>query len=150
MRQNYVEALIGAAVLVVAAFFFIMVYSSSQKDVKDGYVLFANFQSVEGINVGSNVKIGGVKVGVVKNITLNPETYEANVALFIDGTIKMPKDSSAQVSSEGFLGGKFISLEPGGSDTMLDKDGVIQSTQSSLGFESLIGKFVSSFAGDKK
>ena len=150
MRHNFVEALIGAIVLAVAAFFFISVYSSSQKSVSDGYIIHAEFDRIDGINVGSDVKMSGVKIGAVQHLEINPKTYQAKVTLHLKRQIQLPHDSSAEIASESLLGGKYIALIPGGSEQFLKSGQEITHTQSSISFEALISKFLFSQSNDNK
>lgn len=142
MRNNLLEAIIGAAVLIVASFFLYFAYSSSHSKLPNGYVLYANFERIDGLNVGSDVKISGVKVGTIKSMEIDPTTYQAKVAIQVREDIKVPNDSSAEVASESLLGGKYIAVVPGGSDQFLAPAGVITQTQSSVSFEALISKFL--------
>ena len=56
--------------------------------------------------------------------------------------MRLPVDSSAQVTSDGLLGGKFLALVPGGDDKMLPDGGEVTITQSALSLEDLLGKFI--------
>lgn len=150
MRHNLVEAIIGAIVLMIAGFFFLTAYSSNQKSISDGYILYAQFERIDGLNVGSDVKMSGVKVGIVSKLEINPKTYQAKVALTLQSSIRLPQDSSAEITSESLLGGKYVALIPGGSETFLQSNGEIVYTQSAVSFESLISKFLFSQSNDTK
>jgi phospholipid/cholesterol/gamma-HCH transport system substrate-binding protein len=150
MKHNLVEAIIGAIVLIIAGFFFLTAYSTKQKNIADGYVLYAQFERVDGLNVGSDVKMSGVKVGIVSKLEINPKTYQARVALTLQPNIHLPQDSSAEITSESLLGGKYVALVPGGSEAFLKPNGEIIYTQSSVSFESLISKFLFSQSSDSK
>ena len=91
---------------------------------------------------GSDVKIGGIRVGTVSKMTLDPLTYAAIIELAINPKIKLPTDTSASVISENLLGGKYLDLQPGGDETMMKEGDEIQQTQSSVILESLIGQFI--------
>ncbi len=142
MRNNLLEAIIGAAVLVVAGFFLFFAYSSGQKNLPKGYILYANFERIDGLNIGGDVKISGVKVGTIKSMEIDPATYQAKVGVQIREDIKVPDDSSAEVASESLLGGKYVAVVPGGSERFLAPAGFITQTQSSISFEGLISKFL--------
>ncbi len=60
----------------------------------------------------------------------------------VDDGIKLPKDTSAEVTSDGLLGGKYLALSPGGDAAMLPPGGTITITQSSISIEQLLGKFI--------
>lgn len=150
MQRHVIETIIGGVVLLVAAGFLIFAYRGSDMQLSNtsGYTVKAKFSNASGINVGSDVRVGGIKIGVVSDMQLDPKDYEAVVYLNINNTDKLPDDSSAAIVSAGLLGEKFVALTPGGDDAMLKNGGVIQFTQSSVSLEELIGKFVFS-GGDK-
>lgn len=147
MQQNNVETIIGFAVLIIAFLFLIFAYKmgSSVTSLK-GYQIIANFQSAEGIAAGSDVMISGIKIGNVKKITLDPNSFFANIYLNIDNDVKIPKDSRAQVVTNGLLGSKYIAIVPGNDDEGLSPNDEIRYTQSAINIESLINKIVSSFS----
>ncbi len=142
MRANLIEVVMGAVVLVVAVLFISFAYSSSQFQPVQGYEITAKFDRIDGIIRGSDIKMSGVKVGNVTNITLDPQTYLAIVALTLEPSVHIPKDTSAEIVGDGLLGSKFIALVPGGEEDMIPEGGEITHTQSSVSLEALIGKFI--------
>ena len=108
----------------------------------------AKFNNVDGIEVGSDIKISGVKVGVVTEKSLDYETYRAILKFSIDKAVKIPLDSNAAVVSSGLLGGKYIDIRPGSEENYIQENGKISYTQSSINLEELIGKFA--FGGQSK
>ncbi len=149
MKNNVVETVVGAVVIVVAAVFLTIVYQTSDVRVgTGGYELKANFESIDGISTGSDVRISGIKIGSVIDQFLNGESYEAVVTMSIAPEVKLPLDSSAKVTSDGLLGSKFIALEPGGDENMLGAGDTIDHTQGSIDIFGLISKFL--FADDDK
>ncbi len=134
------ETIMGALVLIVAAGFMAFAYQSSNLKTVNGYLLKAKFTTVAGISLGTDVRIGGIKVGVVSDMALDPETYQAIVSMQVKQNIKVPVDSSASVVSDGLLGNKYIKLEPGADDKVLAAGDFIPHTQSSVNLEELIGK----------
>ena len=146
MKQNIIEIIIGFIVLIIALLFLIFAYKTGSSITSSkGYQVTANFQSAEGIAVGSDVMISGIKIGSVKKITLDPNSFYASVYLNINDDVKIPKDSKAQVVTSGLLGGKYISIVPGNDDENLAANEEIRYTQSAINIESLINKIVSSF-----
>ena len=141
MSRSLVETLLGAVVLAVAIGFVVFAYTRSGVATVSGYELSAAFNRVDGISNGSDVRIGGIKVGTVIERTLDPETFRAVLRMSIDETVELPTDSSAAVMSDGLLGGKFIDLQPGAEEMLIKDGGRIAYTQSSLLLEELIGKF---------
>lgn len=143
MRGNVIEIVIGAVVLVVAALFLVFAYQTSQsRPVSGGYEVSADFARIDGIHTGSDVRISGIKVGTVISDSLDPQTYLATIRMSIDPAVRLPDDTVAQVTSSGLLGDKYMSLVPGGSDTMIPPGGKIRHTQSSISLESLIGQMM--------
>ncbi len=112
------------------------------------YELTAEFSSIAGIKEGAEVQIAGVTVGTVSNIALNGEAYSAVLTMNIEDNVELQEDSIASVKSSGLLGGKLISISPGGSDIILaDGDEIIDTTPS-ISLEDLIGKYI--FGGDSE
>jgi len=145
--NNYFDFLIGTFVLLCATFFFISSFNNAKVSSNNGYSLITKFDNADGINNGSDVKISGVKIGVVESQILDKEDFRAVLKLNIDNSIKLPNDSSAKIVSEGLLGSKYITISPGGSEEILKDGEEISFTQSSVNFEELLGKFI---FGDKK
>jgi phospholipid/cholesterol/gamma-HCH transport system substrate-binding protein len=142
MRRNMIETVLGAVVLVVAAFFLVFAYTSADLRRVEGYPVSASFSSIAGLVNGSDVRISGVKVGTVTQLALDPKTFQAVVHMSIDPQVKLPADTAAIIASESLLGGKFLSLEPGGDEQTIQPGGRIQVTQSTPGFEQLLGQVI--------
>ncbi|MCB2081231.1 MAG: outer membrane lipid asymmetry maintenance protein MlaD, partial [Rickettsiales bacterium] len=136
-------------VLVVAAGFLMLVYKLGNVQSDNGYHVTAKFERVDGLVLGSDVRVSGLKVGSVTSLEIDPKTYQAVATFAIKDSISLPKDSTAEVVSEGLLGGKYVALVPGGDDTLLKEGDQIAFTQSSVNIEQLIGKFVFGSAEDK-
>lgn len=149
MKDNLVETLVGAAVLVVAALFVIYGYSVTETDSADGYNLNAQFDRVDGLTIGSDVRMSGIKIGTVTELKLDPESYYAIAEFVIDGAIELPEDTSAKITSEGLLGGNYVSLSPGGSEDMLAQGDEILYTQGSVDLIGLVSQALFS-AGDEE
>ncbi len=147
MANNAIETVMGAVVLAVAGGFLYFAYDNSSIKKIDGYAVDAAFTNIGGIAPGSAVRVGGIKVGVVEKLELDPNSYRAVATLRVGNTIVLPKDSSAAVQSSGLLGDKFIAIEPGGDDVNLGDGDVITYTQPSVNIEEMIGKFVFSGGG---
>lgn len=148
MRTNMIEAVMGAIVLIIASFFLVFAYTSSKGGVYSGYPLVASFDRIDGLTVGNDVRVSGVKVGSITKIEVDPKTFLAQVILTVSNGLKLPVDTAAEITSESLMGGKYIALIPGGDDKTLDPGGVISYTQSSVSFEALIGRYL--FSGKDK
>lgn len=145
MASNVAETLIGAAVLAVAGGF--LVYASQTADiggVRGGYYeLKAPFRKAEGLSVGADVRVSGVKVGAVTGLALDQKTYRAVADLSIEERFRIPEDSSVTIATEGLLGGSFVAIEPGASDFMLEDGATVEHTQGSVNLLELLGKAIS-------
>lgn len=143
MANQATETLIGAIVLAVAGFF--LVYAANRTDADfggGGYQLAAEFRAAEGLGVGSDVRLSGIKIGSVTGLSLDPKNYFAHVTMAIDQTVKLPEDSIAKISSEGLLGGNYVDVDPGASDFMLEPGAAFQHTQGSINLLELVGKAI--------
>lgn len=149
MRSNIVETLVGFGVLLAALVLLAYAYIYDKHASQTGYTLKAQFDRVDGLVAGSDIKLGGIKVGKVANQVLDPETFMAVVTLDMVPNVHLPKDSSITVSSESLLGGKFLDITPGGDMNMLQNGDTIEHTQSAVNMESLIGQLIFSKGDDK-
>lgn len=147
MARRVPELFAGFAVIVVAILFLFYALRGAGEISTGGYVLRAQFGSIGGLSIGSNVKIGGVVVGHVASEALNPVTYAAEITMSMNSQIKVPVDSSAAIASDGLLGGPYVSISPGGAEDMMKAGGSFQVTQSAINIEDLIGKFIFSMGG---
>jgi phospholipid/cholesterol/gamma-HCH transport system substrate-binding protein len=144
MAQNSsslrLETIVGAAVIALAIGFFI--YASRTAgvggSVTGGYRVTAEFDNAEGINIGTDVRLAGIKIGSVTGQTLNTENYMAKLELTLDPKVTLSDDTAAKITSEGLLGGKFIALEPGGAETKLAEGSTMTLTQGAVDIWSLI------------
>jgi phospholipid/cholesterol/gamma-HCH transport system substrate-binding protein len=109
--------------------------------VADGYSLQAVFQRSDGLAVGAQVRVAGMKVGQVISQRLD-ERFQAHVTLRIDDSVPLPLDSAAVIETDGLLGAKYIELQPGGAEEMLPPGGRIEYTQGALILEELLEKII--------
>lgn len=147
-NNNYFEIIVGTFVLICALFFLFSSMKTAKVGPTAGYQLMAKFDNVSGVNIGSEVKISGVKIGVVEEQSLDTENYRAILKFRISEEIKIPADSSIKIASESLLGGKHLAIEIGGDEEFLNEGDEIEFTQSSINFEDLLGRFM--FSGDNK
>jgi phospholipid/cholesterol/gamma-HCH transport system substrate-binding protein len=149
-RHSAIEIATGAAVLLVAGGFLVFAVANTGKKFGiDGYRLRAAFDHVDGLSVGADVRIAGVKIGSIQSIELNPKTYLADVVFTVQDGVKLTDDSSATVSTDGLLGGKYLALATGGDEKFLGAGGTITITQGSVNLEALIGKYIFGGTGGK-
>lgn len=150
MSESTTEVLVGAGVLAVAVGF--LVYASQATGFSigktGGYPLMASFRSVEGVTVGTDVRLAGVKIGTISKMKLNPETFRADMVLTVKEGIVIPDDSAAVISSEGLLGGNFVEIYPGGSLDNFEAGDEIEDTQGAVSLITLLLKYVSGSGSD--
>jgi phospholipid/cholesterol/gamma-HCH transport system substrate-binding protein len=143
LRENGGEALIGLLVILFAAWFSWFAWGNTGRRAgADATRVTAYFPNAAGVNVGTDVRIAGLKVGSVTAQKLDPENFQVEATLAIDPTVKLPSDSSAAITSEGLLGSTYIALMPGGSPTPLKTGDTILDTQGSIDMMSMIGQFI--------
>ena len=143
MKINILDAFLGFTVLLITGLFLFYVYITLDTKLfkSEVFRLHARFENVDGIVTGSKVKLSGVNIGTVKNISLEPESYYAFITVNFDKKFSFPDDTEASVQLEGLLGGSYISILPGGSDVMLLNDQEILYTQGSTSLLNLMLKF---------
>ncbi|MEM9442735.1 MAG: outer membrane lipid asymmetry maintenance protein MlaD [Pseudomonadota bacterium] len=142
MNRNSLETVLGAVVLLVAIGFLYYAYQNNDSSESGSYPLLAQFDRIDGLENGADVRIGGIKVGSVTSQTLDPMSYRAQVRFTVQDNVELPLDSSAAIMSDGLLGGKYLSLEPGGDIDMLESGDEVTLTQSSIRLEDLIGQLI--------
>ncbi len=142
MRANFLEILTGFLVILLSVGLLIYAYYGTRGRDQQGYSLKIKFERVDGLSEGSDIKMGGIRIGRVASLKLDPEDYSAIATLDINPDVKIPADSSASIISENLLGGKYLSIAPGGDEEMLKPGDEIEHAQSSLILENLIGQLI--------
>jgi phospholipid/cholesterol/gamma-HCH transport system substrate-binding protein len=143
MAENATEVIVGGAVLAAAIGF--VVYAGNVAGITrepTSYPLTASFRSVDGVTVGTDVRLAGIKVGTVTAMALNPTTFFADLTFTVRQGIEVPDDSAVLISSEGLLGGTFVEIVPGGSPYNLDAGAEVEDTQGAVSLTTLLLKFV--------
>jgi phospholipid/cholesterol/gamma-HCH transport system substrate-binding protein len=143
-KRSLAELLTGAVVLAVAATFLVYAVTGSGRSLTGGpgIALTARFDRIDGLAAGADVRLAGVKVGQVVAQRIDPQTFLAVLTLRVDATLRLPSDTSAEIQSEGLLGGKYVALVPGGSERILRDGQEITITASAVSLESLLGRFI--------
>jgi phospholipid/cholesterol/gamma-HCH transport system substrate-binding protein len=114
---------------------------------KAGYTISARFENIGDLKTGSPVTMAGVRIGVVQFIRFDPQDYKAVVTMHLDPQYnQIPEDSFASIQTQGLLGGKYVGISPGGSESYLKNGSQIDQTQSAIVLESLINKFFAGYA----
>jgi phospholipid/cholesterol/gamma-HCH transport system substrate-binding protein len=155
MRDNNRALEIGTGLFVLlgfAALFFLTTQLPANGiklagPVKKGYTVTARFDNIGDLKNGSPVTMAGVRVGVVDDIHFDSKDYKAVVSMRLEPQFsQIPDDSFASIQTQGLLGGKYVGISPGGSETYLKNGGRIEQTQSALVLENLINKFFANYA----
>jgi phospholipid/cholesterol/gamma-HCH transport system substrate-binding protein len=132
----------GAIVVAVAAAFLYFAYTNTSSGGFGGYELTAKMPRVDGLATGTDVRLSGIKIGAVRELTLDPKTYLVTLHMDIRSDIQIPDDSSLMVTSSGLLGGSYLSITPGGDDKMLPPGGAITNVQGAVDMMGLVGRFI--------
>ncbi|MBT4990018.1 MAG: outer membrane lipid asymmetry maintenance protein MlaD [Rickettsiales bacterium] len=144
MNKNYFETIIGIIVVVITIMFFLNARNVAELTLakNDSYQLQATFLSIDGVDIGSDVRISGIKIGSVTDIRLDSDSYDAILQVSISKEFNIPEDSYISIMSSGLLGGKYIDIEPGIADIFLQDGEDITYTRSSVSIENLLSKFL--------
>ena len=140
--NNTVETIMGAIVVAVAAAFLYFAYTNTSSGSLSGYEITAKMPRVDGLATGTDVRLSGIKVGAVNELTLDPKTYLVTLHMSIRKDVQVPVDSSLMVTSSGLLGGSYLSISPGGDDKMIAPGGAITNVQGSVDLMSMVGQFI--------
>lgn len=142
MANNIAEAVIGGVVVLTAAGF--VVYAGQTSDLRmarDSYDLSANFRSADGISVGTDVRVAGIKVGSVTGLDLDEQTFQAKATFTVRDALELPDDSDVKIASEGLLGGSYLEITPGASMMSFEAGDEITNTQGAVSLLNLLMRF---------
>lgn len=152
IRGPRLEFSVGAFLLLALASLMVLAVASTNQRFGlggSGYALTARFSQIGQLRPQAPVKIGGVVVGQVADIQLDPVKYDSIVSLKLDGKfVDLPADTSASILTAGLLGESYISLQPGGDPDVLANGDEIVFTQSSVDLIQLVGKYMFSGPGN--
>lgn len=142
MRDRRLELAVGLFVLLglAAVVYLTLKLGAGALVGSDTYDIEARFANTGGLNTGSTVTIGGVRVGRVEEIRLDPSDYSAIVQMRVLQGVRLPTDTMASIRTSGLIGDKFIALAPGAEEDFLKPADRIIMTESAVELESLISK----------
>ena len=148
MAESVFETVVGFVVVGAAAAFatFAVNQGTDGPTNSDTYEVTARFNNVAGITRGADVRLAGVKIGVVNSIKADYQRAEAVVRLSVDSELDLSDDTDARITADGLLGGSYVALELGGGFDTIAKDGTgeIIYTRGSVDLLTLVGSFASS------
>ncbi len=143
--SNHIELTAGIFLLLaISALIFLALQATDRGVVSGGsYQISATFTNIGGLKPKAQVSMGGVTVGMVEKIELDPITFEARVFMQIsDQYRELPEDTSASILTAGILGDQYVGLEPGGSPESLKAGDQVLITNSAMVLEQLITKYL--------
>ena len=140
-QSNVSETLVGLAVVILALAIGAFVYLNKDGGGAAGYELNARLPKVDGLGVGTGVRLSGIKIGTVTGLDLDPKNYLVTVHMDIRDSVKVPTDSSILVTSSGLLGSSYLSVSPGGDPKNMAPGSFFTNVQGSIDLMNLIGRF---------
>lgn len=153
--QRMIETLVGIFLLFAMTALCVLAFKVSGLTnlfPADSYTISASFDDIGGLKVRSPVKIGGVQVGQVSEIGLDPTTFKATVKMKIENSFNdIPDDSSAGIYTAGLLGDNYIAITPMYSEKFMKDGARIEFTHSAMILEKIIGQVIYKISnGDKE
>ncbi len=142
MTNRLVESVIGAVVALAGLVFIYFAYAAATFEAAEGYAFQALFFKVGGLQQGNEVRVGGVKVGTVSSVHLDPDTYDTVVRFTVSSKLRLPVDTVAAIAGEGIFGGRYVSLEPGRETKVLEPGDTFERVRDSASLEDLIGEAI--------
>tara|TARA_R110002167_G_scaffold100231_4_gene261883 strand:- start:211 stop:675 length:465 start_codon:yes stop_codon:yes gene_type:complete len=149
MYKKSHEMLVGLLIILAALSFVFLAFKASGLSFQSicgqkTYTVTASFESIGALNKNAAVRIAGVQIGKVSDISLNNNSFKAQTILTIDQKFNdIPSDSSASIETMGILGDSYIALQPGYKETVLKNNSTINTTYSATNLSSLLSTFTS-------
>ena len=142
-KKINLEFFIGLLILIISIFF--VFYYSSKIDLLnkvETLQINSSFFDIGNLKIGNEVKIKGVKVGEVANISLDQENYMAVITSSLDKNIKIPNDSVFKISNNGFIGSPYIEIDIGSSEVSLKNNDFTINNVDAVSLEEIINNFI--------
>ena len=139
-KGGYRDTIIGAVTVSVAVILLGLVYAKEDHPKHDdaaGYQVTARFNRLDGIRIGSDVRMSGVRIGKVVEQHLAPD-FKAVTTLRVQSNIGISIDSAAVIHTDGLLGAKFVEIKPGGDDAVMKSGDEFALTQDSMVLDELL------------
>lgn len=151
IRGPRLEFAVGAFLILALASLLVLAFASTNRQFGFGggsYELTARFANLGQLRLQAPVKIGGVVIGRVEKVELDPVRFDSIVTLAIDDRYQdLPGDTSAAILTSGLLGESYIGLQPGGDPEPLRPGDEIVYTQPAIDLIQLVGKYMFSGGG---
>ena len=141
MKKNYLESILGLMTLILAVSF-LLKFIDINTENNETYDLRAKFLKAGGVVIGNDVKMRGVKIGVIKNVSLDKDFF-AVIDFSVYNEVNVPKDSSVKIASDGILGNKYLSITPGGDlSVILNEKDEIRKVEDYESIEDQVSKII--------
>ena len=138
MRKSKLNFFVGLITFSVLINFFLF---NKEKSYSDKIELIANFNNIDGILVGSEVRVSGIKVGQVNKIEI--ENFKPKISFLLNRDFLLPDDSSISIQTDGLFGNKYLSIEPGGNSDFINVGERLMFTEDSILLEELLSQIIS-------
>ncbi len=136
-RRELIEVGTGTAVVLALLVFLVLAYTNSRAGDLGGYEVFARFSRVDGVAIGTEVRAAGIPVGRVVRLYLD-ENRQGVLVLRLNAGLELDSEASAAVATDSLFGQKFVQLDVGGGDEVVQPGGEIIYTESSLIVDDLL------------
>ena len=144
MKKINKEIILGVIIILLSLVIFINLFNgyNSNKSNNISFSLNSDFNNVGSLSAGNDIKIHGVKVGEVTDISINPELFVANVILEFDNFYKLPSDSIFTITSNGLMGGSYIDIKIGSSDLTFNENETTKYNIDAISIENIISDII--------
>ena len=137
------EFILGSLILMITLISFFFISSNFLTlNTSNNFELESNFLDVGSLKEGSDIKINGVKVGEVKEISLNIDTFMADVSISFFNKIDIPDDSIFKISNNGFVGSSYIEIKLGNSPIFFKRNDITNNNVDAISLEEVINNFI--------
>jgi phospholipid/cholesterol/gamma-HCH transport system substrate-binding protein len=142
MKKNTFEIVVGVLVILFSILFVIFTMKITNKKINEEfYRLYAIFDNIEGVNIGTKVKIGGIEIGEVEKLNID-NNYKIKLVLKIKKDMLLPTDSNIKIATSGLIGGKYLRVDVGGEEEYLQDKDSFEFTESTMDLEDMITRFM--------
>ena len=142
MKKNTVEIVVGVLVIIFSIVFVMFTMKITNKKLNEEfYRLYAVFDNIEGVNIGTKVKIGGIEIGEVEKLNIDTD-YRVKLVLKIKKNMLLPVDSNIKIATSGLIGGKYLRVDVGGDEEYLQNNEYFEYTESTMDLEDMITRFM--------
>ncbi len=141
MSEESRHSVVGFVALLALLVLGVLSFATTTTEKTAGFDITADFDRVDGLTVGDEVLMSGIKIGEVTRMILT-ESFRARLTLNIDDGVELPSDSDARILTNGLFGSKFIEVNPGAEEEILEAGDEIEFTQESLVLQDLLDQVI--------